>query len=358
MKKLMRGALAGLSLVLAMTPVAQAAPVAVAATTMVPAPAWVPGSEWHYSDGYGLKVTGTSAQGTVFHRLDAPGQWFSRLGFIRKDGASATASRHAVYRTVPNEAGNVLSAAAPLTFQREYMSNGKLMVHASSWTIEGRETITVPAGTFDCFVIVWRTRSLRSDWTGFERWWYSPQTQHYVRMEYKYGAEPSASRVLMRYALGQAAPLAAPAAAPLTAPSLAPRVETAPLTEAGSQPQPQPEQAAKAAPVKQAEAPAKAKPVARETGKRGDWHAQFGSSPDAAAVRYSLRGLLAKHAKLRALPSGVSAHDLGEKGTFYRAWVGSYADSAGAMALCKSLKIGKSGCTVFKAPTILAKAGK
>ena len=64
------------------------------------------------------------------------------------------------------------------------------MVHASSWTVEGRETITVPAGTFDCWLIVWRTRSLRSDWTGFERWWYSPQAQNYVRMEYKYGAEP------------------------------------------------------------------------------------------------------------------------------------------------------------------------
>ena len=27
------------------------------------------------------------------HRLDAPGQWFSRLGFIRKDATSATAKR-------------------------------------------------------------------------------------------------------------------------------------------------------------------------------------------------------------------------------------------------------------------------
>lgn len=94
-----------------------------------------------------------------------------------------------------------MTSASPLTFRREYLSNGKLVVHASSWSVEGRERITVPAGTFDCWVIVWRERSLRSNWTGFERWWYSPETQQYVRMEYKYGDQEPASRVLMRYRL-------------------------------------------------------------------------------------------------------------------------------------------------------------
>jgi hypothetical protein len=211
-----RNVLAGLAVILLMTSSGHAVPASVPAATVVPAPDWSVGSEWRYSDGYGLKVTSTGPQGTVFDRLDAPGQWFSRLGFIRKDAASGTATRNSIYRTVPDNAGLSLSAAAPLTFQREYMSNGKLMVHASSWTLEGRETITVPAGTFDCWLIVWRTRSLRSDWTGFERWWYSPLAQSYVRMEYKYGSEPLGSRVLMRYHLGPAdpAPVSAAAAAP------------------------------------------------------------------------------------------------------------------------------------------------
>ena len=212
-----------------MTGSSLAAPALVPSSTTVQAPDWSVGSEWRYSDGYGLKVTSTGPQGTVFDRLDAPGQWFSRLGFIRKDAASATATRSSIYRTVPDNAGRSLSAAAPLTFQREYMSNGKLMVHASSWTVEGRETITVPAGTFDCWLIVWRTRSLRSDWTGFERWWYSPQAQNFVRMEYKYGAEPLGSRVLMRYHLG-------PAEGAATANAAVPAVPAAALPAKSSTP--------------------------------------------------------------------------------------------------------------------------
>jgi hypothetical protein len=227
-----RSLIAGFAALLVMTGSSLAVPAPVASSTMVHAPDWSVGSEWRYSDGYGVKVTSTGPQGTVFERLDAPGQWFSRLGFIRKDAASGTATRSSIYRTVPDNAGLSLSAAAPLTFQREYMSNGKLMVHASSWTVEGRETITVPAGTFDCWLIVWRTRSLRSDWTGFERWWYSPLAQNYVRMEYKYGAEPLSSRVLMRYHLGPADPTPVSAAAVPAAAVPAAAVPAVPATPA------------------------------------------------------------------------------------------------------------------------------
>jgi hypothetical protein len=67
--------------------------------------------------------------------------------------------------------------------------------------VEGREEITTPAGTFNAWIIVWRSRSLDSTWTGFERWWYAPAVSNYVRMEYKYGDTPPRSRVLMRYRL-------------------------------------------------------------------------------------------------------------------------------------------------------------
>ena len=197
---------------------ASAAPVAPG--TLVKAPDWSVGSEWHYSDSYAVKVASVSAKGAVFDRLDAPGQQFTRQGFIRTDSVSGTATRNAIYRTIPDAASFSLTAGKPLTFQREYLNNGKLLVHASSWTVEGRETITVPAGTFDCWVIVYRDRSLRSDWTGFERWWYSPAAQSYVRMEFKYGAEPEGSRVLMTYQLTgpQAVPPASnPAPEPLAA---------------------------------------------------------------------------------------------------------------------------------------------
>ena len=171
--------------------------------TPIAAPPWPVGSTWEYSDGYGLRVASSAAGMTVFQRLDAPDQWFSMRGFLRQDAASATSKRQTIYRTVPPSAGDGLTAGAPLMFQQEYLSNSKPIVHAISWTIEGRQRITVPAGTFECWVIVWRARSLKSNWTGFERWWYSPDVQQYVRLEYKYGAGDTASRVLMRYHLAE-----------------------------------------------------------------------------------------------------------------------------------------------------------
>lgn len=174
--------------------------------TNVPAPVWRVGSEWEFSDGYGMRVANTTGNVTLFERTDAPGQWFSMRGFLREDAQSGTSARQTIFRTVEPEFGQSLPVDKPLTYQREYLSNGELMVHASSWTVEGRQRITVPAGTFDCWVIVWRSRSLKSDWTGFERWWYSPEAQTYVRLEYKYGPTPTASRVLMRYSLIGTAP--------------------------------------------------------------------------------------------------------------------------------------------------------
>lgn len=183
----------------------------------VAAPQWRAGSTWEYSDGYGLQVASVTDKTTVFQRLDAPDQWFSMRGFLRQDAASATTKRQTIYRTVPPTAGEGLVAGTPLTFQREYLSNNRLIVHASSWTVEGRQRITVPAGTFDCWVIVWRARSLKSNWTGFERWWYSPEVQQYVRLEYKYGTGATASRVLMRYHLAELRELSPANVAPTAA---------------------------------------------------------------------------------------------------------------------------------------------
>ena len=157
-----------------------------AANAVVKAPDWSVGSEWHYSDGYAVKVSVRLAA-----RARCSTGWTRRASGSRARASSATTPPAppppATRSTAPFPTMPACQPVGrkPLTFQREYLNNGKLMVHASSWTVEGRETITVPAGTFDCWVIVWRTRSLRSDWTGFERWWYSPQAQNYVRMEYQ-----------------------------------------------------------------------------------------------------------------------------------------------------------------------------
>jgi hypothetical protein len=365
---------------------ASAAPVP--ASSVVKAPDWSVGSEWHYSDGYAVKVASVSPKGALFQRLDAPGQSFMREGFIRTDSVSATATRKAIYRTVPDAAGQSLSAAKPLTFQREYLNNGKLMVHASSWTVEGRETITVPAGTFDCWVIVWRTRSLRSDWTGFERWWYSPDVQNYVRMEFKYGSEPDGSRVLMNYRLAASpvpvaanpqpaapapvpsAPVVRPGPVMVAAPLISPTAAALKVTETKMAAlAPMAKDKSESSATMAAAAPsniskpdlAKATPVRAmlsalpKGDKPGSWHAQLGAAQNAAAIRANLKEILAHNPRAQALPSGVMVRNVDGR-TFYRAWLGSYDSRQEALSLCKALKsVPAGGCAIFKGATMEAR---
>jgi hypothetical protein len=359
-------------------------PVSVDAKTVVTAPNWVLGSNWYYSDGYAIKVTSAVPGATVFDRVDAPGQWFSRQGFLRKDLTSGTATRTSIFRTISDQAGMSLQAGNPLTFQREYLENGTLMVHASSWSVEGRETITVPAGTFDCWLIVWRSRSLRSDWTGFERWWYSPQAQNYVRMEYKYGPDAEGSRVLMRYQIGgpsldnKAAENGAlenklGTQASSQAPAKTEVALQAPMPPVSNTPAPVPAamDADARLPVALPPASAAQKPVAAGNGNpaptpsadktrrtdaadsasrgMGRWHVLVASSRQEAAIRKSLDKTLRGHSTLlKDVPSGIVAVQVGGRGLFYGAWLGEFDRSAQAVAFCGTLRVGGMACSVSR----------
>ena len=187
-------------------------PGAPAATELAPfsvrAPDWHVGSQWQYSDGYGLRVSRVQGAMTTFQRLDDPQQWVVRHGFLREDAQSATTLRTLMFEDLPAGAGLELDSRTPLTYRREYSANGTQRTHATSWTVEGRETVRVPAGEFDCDVLVMRTRNLADGWTGFERWWFSPRAQNFVRMEYRYGTGAPGSRVLLHYDIAGAAPAA------------------------------------------------------------------------------------------------------------------------------------------------------
>ena len=170
------------------------------------APDWKVGSQWEYSDGYGLKVTRVDGPVTTFQRLDDPQQWVVRHGFLREDAQSATTLRRLLFEDLPPGEGGVLSSRAPLTYRRQYQAGAAQFTHVTSWSVEGRETVKVPAGEFDCVVLAMRTRNLADGWNGFERWWFSPQAQNFVRMEYRYGSGQDGSRVLTRYRLAGAGP--------------------------------------------------------------------------------------------------------------------------------------------------------
>ena len=183
------------------TPATGTPPVTLSGAQTVQAPEWRVGSRWQYSDGYGLEVSRVDGPVTTFRRLDDPAQWIVRRGFLREDAQSSTTLRKLLFEDLPPGAGLVLSARAPLTYRREYAAGGTQRTHATSWSVEGRELVKVPAGEFDCFVLVMRTRNLADGWTGFERWWFSPRAQNFVRMEYRYGSAPAGSRVLTGYQL-------------------------------------------------------------------------------------------------------------------------------------------------------------
>lgn len=169
-------------------------------------PRWRVGDTWAYSDGYGLTVSEAVGNMGILLRTDRSGDWVKRRGLFKVDSMSHGVRRQVVFRS-PNPAELFpLAENKRVSFIREYLKDGDLRVHKTSWEVDGRETIEVPAGVFDCWVLVWKTRSTTSRWRGYEKWWYSPDVGNFVRMEYRYGRLPPSSRVLVRFERGMGVP--------------------------------------------------------------------------------------------------------------------------------------------------------
>lgn len=164
-------------------------------------PQWQVGDTWQYSDGYGMRVAEVNGPAARFQRTDAPSQWYIARGPFREALQSRNALRQVVFLSEDPQRLYTARPGESVVYRREYTRNGVLVRHRTSWTIEGTETITVPAGTFDTIILVMRTRSTTGNWTGYERWWYAPAARNYVRMEFQYGEAPDSSRVLTAYSL-------------------------------------------------------------------------------------------------------------------------------------------------------------
>lgn len=164
-------------------------------------PEYSVGDTWSYSDGMGYKVTEAKGTRAKLVRTDAPKQWFTTNGVFRTASQSGSALRKDVYNSKDPSLLYTAGLGKPVTYTREYTRNGTLIRHNTSWVIEGYETITVPAGTFDTIVLTKRSRSMTGNWTGYERWWYAPAAKNYVRMEYRYGEAPQSARVLTSYSV-------------------------------------------------------------------------------------------------------------------------------------------------------------
>ena len=175
---------------------------AIPSASTIPLPSYVVDSKWSYSDGYAIQISEVSENGKAkFVRTDAEDQWFVRKAIFREESQSRKIHRLVVFRTADPMALFSAKLNQPIVHIREYMRNGELVRHRTSWVIEGKEKITVPAGTFDTWVLVMRTQSLTSNWRGYERWYYSPEISGYARLEFKYGEAPDGARGLMSYDL-------------------------------------------------------------------------------------------------------------------------------------------------------------
>jgi len=173
------------------------------------------------------------------------------------------------------------------------------------------------------------------------------------------------------------APAPAPMPAPRAAvavpqpPQPAPRPDNAPLVlndesspalprlnaPAPAQPRPAPQAAARPAPMplaaatpKPAVAPAAAaapKPVATTSGGAGGYLVQVSSQRNEADAQAALRTAQTKYPNvLGGQKVTIRRADLGERGTFYRAMIGPFANREQATQLCGSLKAAGGDCIV------------
>ncbi|MGN7612693.1 hypothetical protein ACQZV8_11475 [Magnetococcales bacterium HHB-1] len=178
-------------------------------------PKWRIGDWWEYNDGYKLSVTKVDSekQLTTFKRIDKDmvsnyTSTVQRRGLIKEQSISPAG----IKRTVIYRSQDLFARLYPLhvgkfiPFQREYVKQYYpntekehiIIHHKTSWNVLDVQRVQVPAGIFDCWVLEWKSFNRASRWNGFERWYYSPDIRHYVRLEYQYGKKKGA-RVLTKF---------------------------------------------------------------------------------------------------------------------------------------------------------------
>lgn len=167
-------------------------------------PGWRVGDHWVYDDGYDLMVTNVTGELVRFSRQDEKNRWLERRGFLTVASLDGQQERRTLSVSPSPATLFPLTTGKSVIFTKRYLAGDEERLHRNVWLVEGKETITTPAGTYDCWVILFTVRSLLTDWQSLERWWYSPEVRHYVRMDYQYGSSPLTSRRLISFQPGQA----------------------------------------------------------------------------------------------------------------------------------------------------------
>lgn len=162
-------------------------------------PKWQVGNRWVYDDGYELKVTEISGDSARFVRLDAKKQWFTRQGFMVVDAFDNGLRRKMISITGSPQSFYPLKIGNSTAFTKRFREGNQEQIQQYIWKVERQEIVTVPVGTFECWVILFQGQSTQSNWRAFERWWFNPQINYYVRMDYQNGDSPAKSRKLTAF---------------------------------------------------------------------------------------------------------------------------------------------------------------
>lgn len=172
-------------------------------TTLSPSflapPKWAVGDQYVYDDGYGLEVVAQSGEITKFRRLDDPQQWMTMQGFFDLERQSSTQYRKVLSRKGPFDPTQGLPIGQSLQLDRQLLSGSNRHQHQEQWVVDGREQLTTPAGTFDCWRITRNWQNHLTLWHGFERFWWSEDIGFYVKLEYRYGNQPEGRRLLIKF---------------------------------------------------------------------------------------------------------------------------------------------------------------
>ncbi|MBF0602098.1 MAG: hypothetical protein HQL07_00220 [Nitrospirae bacterium] len=187
-------------------------------------PVWTVGERWEYSDGYALEVESVSKEDGTLRgdhepyppentltrfKVTLPGEssmefredsWIVCKGFFKVESNFSGEHRKNVFVSEKPDQLFPLSVGKSVTYDREFLRNGKLIKHRSSWqVIDYQPKVTISNHDYGCWILEWQTDSLQSDWSGHETWWYCPEINNYARMEYRYGENETSSRVLIKY---------------------------------------------------------------------------------------------------------------------------------------------------------------
>ncbi|MBF0631400.1 MAG: hypothetical protein HQL89_10475 [Magnetococcales bacterium] len=187
-------------------------------------PVWTVGERWEYSDGYALEVESVSTTNGVSigdnesyppeerltrFKVTPPNgyswkpwndSWMVFKGFFKVESKMGGEHRKVIYVSEKPDKLFPLAKGKEVNYNREFLRNGVLIKHRSSWRVTGyQEKVTVGNDDFGCWILEWNTDSLSSNWSGHETLWYCPEIKNYARIEFRYGENESSTRVLINY---------------------------------------------------------------------------------------------------------------------------------------------------------------